>query len=183
MVYTKGYLLAMMRVMFGGRIAEQVFFNVISSGAAQDIKQATEIARRMVREWGMGENVGFIYFGDDNDRGAMFDLGKRDYSDKTAEMIDTEIKRILDTAYESTRRLMVDNREKVDAIAKALLKFETITGEEVNALIRGESLERTSVADLLDGAGAKMPVGTARPIQADSAAQADLGHGPVAQPG
>ncbi|MDO8630330.1 MAG: hypothetical protein Q7R41_07540, partial [Phycisphaerales bacterium] len=183
MVYTKGYLLAMMRVMFGGRIAEQVFFNEISSGAAQDIKQATEIARRMVREWGMGENVGFIYFGDDDDRGAMFDLGKRDYSDKTAEMIDTEIKRILDTAYESTRRLMVDNREKVDAIAKALLKFETITGEEVNALIRGESLERTSVADLLDGAGAKTPVGTARPVQADPVAHPGMGPGPVAQPG
>lgn len=183
MVYTKGYLLAMMRVMFGGRIAEQVFFNEVSSGAASDIKQATEIARRMVREWGMGESVGFIYFGDDENKAGGFDLGIRDYSDKTADMIDTEIKRIVDTAYETTRKTMVENREKVEAIAKALLKFETITGEEVNALIRGESLERTSVNDLLDSADAKNPVGTARPVVAEPEPRSDLGHGPIAQPG
>ncbi len=183
MVYTKGYLLATMRVMFGGRIAEQVFFNEVSSGAASDIKQATEIARRMVREWGMGENVGFIYFGDDENKAGGFDLGIRDYSDKTADMIDTEIKKIVDTAYEAARKAMLENREKVEAIAKALLKFETITGEEVNALIRGETLERTSVNDLLDSADAKNPVGTARPIVADSGPRADLGRGPIAQPG
>ena len=183
MVYSKSYLLAMMRVMFGGRIAEQVFFNEVSSGAAQDIKQATEIARRMVREWGMGENIGFVYLGDEESRATMFDFGVRDYSDKTAEMIDTEVKHILDGAYETTRRTMVDNRDKVDAVAKALLKFETITGEEVNALIRGESLERATVADLLDGDEAKTPVGTARPVLATPPPQADLGHGPVAQPG
>lgn len=183
MVYTKGYLLATMRVMFGGRIAEQVFFNEVSSGAASDIKQASEIARRMVREWGMGENVGFIYFGEDENKAGGFDLGMRDYSDNTADMIDTEIKRIVDTAYEATRKAMVENREKVEAIAKALLKFETITGEEVNALIRGETLERTSVNDLLDSAEAKNPVGTARPVLADPDPRPDLGHGPLAQPG
>lgn len=182
MVYTKGYLLATMRVMFGGRIAEQVFFNEVSSGAASDIKQASEIARRMVREWGMGESVGFIYFGEDENR-AGFDLGMRDYSDKTADMIDTEIKRIVDTAYETARKIMVENRDKVEAIAKALLKFETITGEEVNALIRGETLERTSVNDLLDSAEAKNPVGTARPVVADAAPRTDLGRGTIAQPG
>ncbi len=183
MVYTKGYLLATMRVMFGGRIAEQVFFNEVSSGAASDIKQASEIARRMVREWGMGENVGFIYFGEDENKAGMIDLGMRDYSDKTADMIDTEIKRIVDTSYETARKIMVENRDKVEAIAKALLKFETITGEEVNALIRGESLERTSVNDLLDTAEAKNPIGTARPILADPNPHPDLGHGPIAQPG
>ncbi len=181
MVYTSGYLLATMRVLFGGRLAELVFFNEISSGASQDIKQATEIARRMVREWGMGENVGFIYFGEDENRAAMFDLGMRDYSDKTAEMLDTEIKRILDSAYETARRMIVDQRDKVEAIAKALLKFETITGEEVNALIRGETLERKSVSDLLDGEGAKAPIGTARPIQPQ--ARSGLGTDPLAQPG
>ncbi len=183
MVYSKGYLLATLRVLFGGRIAEQVFFNEVSSGAAQDIKQATEIARRMVREWGMGENVGFIYFGDDDDRGAVFDLGMRNYSDKTADMLDTEIKRLLDTSYETTRRLMLENRERVDAIAKALLKFETITGEEVNALIRGESLERASVADLLDDDRTRTPVGTARPVQSEPSPRNSLGSDPLAQPG
>jgi cell division protease FtsH len=185
MVYTKGYLLATMRVTFGGRIAEQLFFNEISSGAASDIKQATEIARRMVREWGMGESVGFIYYGDEENKSGMLDLGGREYSDKTAESIDGEIKRIMETAYADATRVITNGREKLEAIAKALLQFETISGEEVNAVIRGESIERASVADLLDGAASGPDVGLARPIQADSSAdpQTDVGGGPLPQPG
>jgi len=182
MVYTKGYLLATMRVLFGGRIAEHVFFNEISSGAAADIKQVTEIARHMVREWGMGETVGFVYYGDADATGAMFDLGGREYSDKTAETIDGEIKHILDGAYETARRTIMENREKVETIAKALLKLETITGDEVNALIRGESVERTGVSDLLAGV-TEPTVGTARPVRIDPTPQAEPGSGPLPQPG
>jgi cell division protease FtsH len=182
MVYSKRYLLAMMRVMFGGRIAEELFFEDISSGAAADIKQATEIARRMIREWGMGEQAGFVYYGDDEGRGGMFELGMRDYSDKTAEMIDTEIKHVLDHAYKQTKRLIQEHREKVDMIANALLKLETISGEEVNALIRGESLERPGVSDLLDRAAAEPPVGIARPVPADPKPEADIGGGAMPQP-
>lgn len=182
MVYTKGYLLATMRVMFGGRIAEHMFFNEISSGAAADIKQATDIARHMVREWGMGETVGFVYYGDADPSGAMFDLGGREYSDKTAETIDGEIKHILDGAYETARRTIVDNREKVEAIAKALLSLETITGDEVNALIRGESVERSGVSDLLSGIS-EPSVGMARPVRVDAKPQAEPGSGPLPQPG
>jgi cell division protease FtsH len=181
--YSKGYLLATMRVLFGGRIAEQVFFNEICSGAAQDIKQATEIARRMVRDWGMGETVGFVYYGDDEGRGAMIDLGMREYSDKTAEIIDAEVKRIMDTAYEAALRTLTENRAKAEAVATALLKFETITGEEVNALIRGESLDRTSVSDLLDNSPPGPAVGMARPVPADAAPRPDLRSGPLPQPG
>jgi len=183
MVYTKSYLTATMRVLFGGRIAEQVFFNDISSGAASDIKQATEIARRMIREWGMGEKVGFVYYGDDENRGAFVDLGIRDYSDKTAESIDIEIRTLVDAAYDSAYRTITENRDKIETIAKALLKFETITGEEVNALIRGESLERSSVSDLLDGAAVEPVVGIARPIPAEGAKRPDVGRGPLVQPG
>jgi len=182
MVYTKGYLLATMRVLFGGRIAEHVFFNEISSGAAADIKQVTDIARHMVREWGMGETVGFVYYGDADSTGAMFDLGGREYSDKTAETIDGEIKHILDGAYETARRTILDSREKVETIAKALLKLETITGDEVNALIRGESLERTGVSDLLAGIS-EPAVGTARPVRIDSTPHAEPGSGPLPLPG
>jgi cell division protease FtsH len=182
MVYTKGYLLATMRVLFGGRIAEHVFFNEISSGAAADIKQVTEIARHMVREWGMGETVGFVYYGDADATGAMFDLGGREYSDKTAETIDGEIKHILDGAYETARRTIMENREKVETIAKALLKLETITGDEVNALIRGESVERTGVSDLLAGV-TEPTVGTARPVRIDPTPHAEPGSGPLPQPG
>jgi cell division protease FtsH len=182
MVYTKGYLLATMRVLFGGRIAEHVFFNEISSGAATDIKQVTDIARHMVREWGMGETVGFVYYGDADASGAMFDLGVREYSDKTAETIDGEIKHILDGAYDTAHRTIMENREKVETIAKALLKLETITGEEVNALIRGETLERAGVSDLLDGV-TEPTVGIARPVRIDPTPHVEPGSGPLPQPG
>jgi len=184
LVYSKSYLLALMRVALGGRIAEEVFFNEISSGAASDIKQATEIARRMVRDWGMGDAVGFVYYGEDEGKTGMFDLGGRHYSDSTAETIDREIKQILDTAYAETKRIILENRDKLEDVAKALLKFETMTGEEINAVIRGEAIERSSVADLLDDAANKdRQVGTARPIQADEAPKTQLGDGPLPQPG
>ncbi|GAJ14134.1 unnamed protein product, partial [marine sediment metagenome] len=147
-----------------------------------DIKQATEIARRMVREWGMGEKAGFVYYGDDEARGGIFDLGTRDYSDKTAEMIDAEIKRILDGAHQAANQTILENRDKVEAIAQALLKLETITGEEVNALIRGESLERPGVADLLDSAVPEPEVGVARPVPIDPKPHTDIGGGAVPQP-
>ena len=182
-VYTKLYLLAMIRVMLGGRIAEEVFFDEISSGAASDIKQATETARRMVREWGMGSKAGFVYYGEDENRGGFFEIGGREYSDKTAELLDEEIKHLLDNAYDHARKTVLDNREKVEAIAQALLKLETVTGEEVNALIRGESLERPSVADLLDDVAPSKEVGMARPVSADPEPQADVGGGePLPQP-
>ena len=184
-VYTRSYLLALMRVALGGRIAEEVFFDEISSGAASDIKQATEIARRMVRDWGMAEAVGFVYYGDDEVRNRVFDLGGREYSDKTAETIDREIKRILDNGYEAAKQIITENRTKLEAIAQALLTYETLTGEEVNALIRGESLERASVSDLLDHAAAENGVGLARPVEAEPEPKPKpkLGEGPLPQPG
>jgi len=177
MVYTKSYLLATMRIMFGGRIAEDEFFNEISSGASADIKQVTEIARHMVREWGMGDHAGFVFYGEDQNRG-MFELGGRDYSDKTAELIDNEIKSIIDSSYAAARKTILDNRDKVETIANALLKFETITGEEVNALIRGETIDRAGVSDLLDKAAAEDNVGMARPVKVDPKPKPEMGDGP-----
>ncbi len=183
LVYTKSYLLATMTVALGGRIAEDTFFGEISSGASSDIKQATEIARRMVRDWGMGESLGFVYYGENETQTGFFDTGRSDYSDKTAELIDTEIKRILDGAYDHAKRVVSENHDRVKAIAEALLAYETITGEEVNALIRGESLERSGMADLLDDAETNRPVGLARTIEAGPQPETDLGEGPLPQPG
>ncbi|MFQ5591987.1 MAG: ATP-dependent zinc metalloprotease FtsH [Phycisphaerae bacterium] len=184
MVYTKNYLLAAMRVTLGGRVAEEVFFDEISSGAAADIKQATEIARTMVREWGMGDSIGFVYYGDNETPGTFLDVSPRAYSDKTAEMIDNEVKKLLDAAHNDVRRIMAENRDKVETVAQALLKFETITGEETNALLRGESLDRATVADLLDeAAAADRSVGMARPVKAQPRPDADIGEGTLPQPG
>lgn len=183
MVYTKLYLLATMRVMFGGRIAEEMFFNDISSGASSDIRQATDMARKMVREWGMGEKIGFVFYGDEEPTNGFMELSSRDYSDNTADKIDKEIKQLLDQSYIDAKNLLADNREKVEVIAKALLKFETVSGEEVNALIRGESIERTGVNDLLEGATPQKPVGVARPVKVDPKPQADVDPGTLPQPG
>jgi cell division protease FtsH len=182
MVYTKNYLLATMRVMFGGRIAEEVFFEEISSGAASDIKQATDIAKRMVREWGMGDATGFIFFGDEENQG-MIDMGGREYSDKTAEVIDSEMKRLVDTAYADATRIVNENRQHVENVAKALLQYETISGEEVNAVIRGDSLDRASVNDLLDIVDGEDKPPIARPVEKKEDPKTDLGSGPLPQPG
>ncbi len=182
-VYTRNYLLATVRVIFGGRIAEQIFFNEISSGAAADIKQATEISRRMVCDWGMGESVGFVYYGDDENKNGWFDVAARTYSEKTAEAIDAEMKRILDQCYEESTRIIVKYREKTESIANALLAYETLTGDEVNALIRGDTLERSAVTDLLDAADSKPAVGVARPVTAALPPQRDPASGTLPQPG
>jgi len=183
LVVTRNYLMALIRVSLGGRIAEALFCGDISSGAGGDIRQATEIARRMVKEWGMDDEVGFIYYGEEEGGGFFDMMGPREYSDSTAEIIDRRIKQILDDGYRATRKIMEANRHKLETIAKALMTHETLTGEEVNALIRGESLERPSVGDLLDAeAGATPKVGVARPIRADAEPQGGLS-GTLPQPG
>ena len=177
MVYGKRFLLATMRVMFGGRIGEDVFFGDISSGASSDIKQATELARRMIYEWGMGEKAGFIYYGEEESHAGMFDIGARQYSDKTAELLDHEVRSLVDECYAQAKKIILENRKNVEAIAETLLKLETISGDEVNALIRGETIERPGVSDLLDDAMPTDSVGVARPIPAEPQADPQLGGG------
>ncbi len=113
----------------------------------------------------------------------MFDFGGREYSDKTAESIDTEVKRLLDGSYELASKTINDNRDKLEDIAQALLKYETVSGEEVNALIRGETIERATVTDLLDQATSAPQVGVARPVPSDPQPEPDMGDGPLPQPG
>ncbi len=181
-LYSQPYLEAQLRVCLGGRIAEEIYCGEISSGASGDIRQATEIARNMVTEWGMNADIGFVYHGDET--GGMFEIGSRSHSDETAHKIDDAIKQLIDDAYNKAKQTMVEYKDKGEAIALALLKYETISGDEVNALIRGESLERPSVSDLLDDASPRDDVGKARPIQADSSDPGvDLGGGTLPQPG
>ncbi len=184
LVYGRKFLTALMKVTFGGRIAEEMFCDDISSGAAQDIRQATEIARRMVIEWGMSDQVGFVYHGDDG-RGAWLGWsGPREYSEQTAQVIDAEIKRLVDNAFEETRQLILANRDKLDAIAQALLKYETLDGQDVHKIIRGEPLDRPSVSDLLDAEGPVARKVAAEPPKAKPIiARRDLGPGPLPQPG
>ena len=123
----------------GGRVAEEAVFTDITNGAAGDIKQATKIARKMVCDWGMGE-IGPIALGENQDH--IF-LGKeiaRDehFSEKTAQLVDGEIKAIVDVQLERARKIVRENRGKLDLIASELLLRETIEGEDVYKIVRGE---------------------------------------------
>ncbi len=177
-VYTTSYLLATLKVTLGGRVAEELYCGEISSGASSDIQQATDIARNMVTQWGMTESLGFVHYGED--RGGMLDLGTKNYSEDTAAKIDLEVKKIVDKAYEETKTMLTEYRDRADAVAQALLKYETLSGEEVNALIRGETLERPSVTDLLDSAPPS--VGSARPVSSEPEPEVGLGGGELPQP-
>lgn len=146
--YNRKYLEATMRVLCGGRIAEQRHTGDVSSGAAMDIQMATDYAKHMVLEWGMSERLGFVNYGRDNSQeGYMADKG---HSPETARIIDEEIKRLIDKAYDDAMQMVDKHWDKIEAIANALLKFETIQSQEVLDLIEGKRIDRPTVSDLLD---------------------------------
>ena len=135
-IYRQDYIQDMLIVRMGGRMAEEVVFNVASTGANNDLVGATELARKMVREWGMSTRVGPMAWGS---QGQVF-LGEdlmhtRDYSDDTARVIDEEVERILRQAQESCREVLTENRNGLDLVARALLEHETIDGTEVSRLL------------------------------------------------
>jgi cell division protease FtsH len=153
--YGLKWINATMRVVCGGRIAEQRKTGDISSGASQDIRQLTSLARHMVLEWGMSERLGFVrYAGTDSEEAYV---PEREYSDETAQIIDEEIRRYSKEAYDDADRALTENWEKVSAIAEALLKHETLSSDEVASLMRGEQLDKPSVGDLLAAEAAKLP--------------------------
>ncbi|MFN3167013.1 MAG: ATP-dependent zinc metalloprotease FtsH [Phycisphaeraceae bacterium] len=182
-VFGKKRLLAMMRVAYGGRIAEQMFCDDQYNGTAGDIRQATSIARAMVKEYGMSDRVGFQLFADEG--GEPWQRGDL-HSDETARMIDEEVKRLIDETYAQAKKTLEDNRDEVVAIAEALLKYETLNADEVGKLMRGESLGKTTVSDLLAAEREK----TAAPGNEDAATapgkaddgEADSGPGMMPSP-
>jgi cell division protease FtsH len=168
------YLLATMRVLCGGRIAEQKKTGDVSSGAAMDIQMVTQYARHMILEWGMSERLGFVNYAGADTR-EMF-IPEKEYSEDTARLIDEETRRLIDEAYAEARQLLDANWEKVIAVAEALLKFETLQGEDVQRIMRGERLDKPTVAELLqrEADRSKRPQG-AKP----SREQEDLGDEPA----
>jgi cell division protease FtsH len=146
--YNRKFLEASMRVLCGGRIAERRKTNDISSGASMDIQMATSYARHMILDWGMSDRLGFVMYSPDPNREAIF--ADKDYSPDTARIIDEEIKRLIDAAYAETERILDEHWDQVVAISEALLEYETLQADELEALMRGESITRSSVSDLLD---------------------------------
>jgi cell division protease FtsH len=135
-IYKREYIADSIVVALGGRIAEELVFGHLSTGAQNDLVRITEMARKMVREWGMSERIGPMAWGT---QGPVF-LGEdlvhtRDYSDETARVIDEEVERILRQEESRARRILRVHRRGLDAVARALLQHETVTGEEVGRLV------------------------------------------------
>ena len=138
---TRGYFLSEIRLCCGGRIAEEIALGDISTGAAQDIAQATQIARDMVCRFGMSDKFGFQAFvarsplsGDENPPA---------FSEGTAREIDAEVRRLVDEAYADAKRVIEENRDRLEELAKALLEKETMDGREVERMVRGEDEAKT----------------------------------------
>jgi cell division protease FtsH len=139
--YTREYLEANLAIAYGGRVAEEIFLNQMSTGAGSDIESATDLARRMVCEYGMSR-LGPLTFGKKEEQ--IF-LGReisqhRDFSEETARQIDLEVRRLIDEAYQSAHGIVESNADVMHRIAAALLERETIDAEEVKMLIEGKEL-------------------------------------------
>lgn len=135
MFETKGRMLQNIIVSLGGRIAEEIIFDDITTGASQDIKQATALATNMVTKFGFSDRIGMINYGDDDEVFIGRDLGHtRNYSEKVASTIDDEVKKIIDECYQKARKILDDNREILDKCAALLIDKERINQSEFEAL-------------------------------------------------
>jgi cell division protease FtsH len=124
-------------VSMGGRVAEEIVFGDVTSGARGDIQMATRLARKMVREWGMSDKMGMVEYGEHEDYVFLGrDISRaRDYSEATAEQIDTEVRKLVDDAYARAKDILIEHRGKLEVIAKALLEFETLDGVQIREVI------------------------------------------------
>jgi len=139
---SKPYLLSLLYVLLGGRAAEELLVGQITTGAGNDIERVTDLARKMICDWGMSKNLGPITFGKKEEQ--IF-LGRefaqhRDYSERTAQMIDDEVTDLVLSAYNHSRKLLEDNRGLLERLSAELLEKETLSAAEVDAILNGEDL-------------------------------------------
>ena len=142
--YSKPYVDGRLAILMGGRAAEMLIFDKMTTGAGNDIEQATQIARKMVTEWGMSDTLGPMTFGKNNDE--VF-LGRdiqsqRDYSEVTARMIDEEIAKIIRIAQKKSEKILNDNKELLHTMASSLLKHETIDSKDIQKILDGKTIVR-----------------------------------------
>lgn len=138
----KDQLLSMISVLMGGRIAEELFMNQMTTGASNDFERATDIARKMVTRWGMSDKLGTVVYAENE--GSMF-LGRdlqthKNLSDATAESVDKEIRKIVDNQYAAAKKILEDKKDIVNAMAKSLLEWETLTSDQIDIIMKGEEL-------------------------------------------
>jgi cell division protease FtsH len=141
--YSKDYLVNRITILLGGRAAEEIVLNQQTTGAGDDLEKATEMARKMICEWGMSDKLGPLTFGKNEEH--IF-LGRevarqKDYSEETALLIDVEIKRIVLEAASRAKQILQENIEKLHTLARALLERETLDGEEIARILRTRPLQ------------------------------------------
>lgn len=172
--YDRETLLTMISIMFGGRIAEEVFMNQATTGASNDFERATHLARDMVTRYGMSDKMGPMVYAENE--GEVF-LGRSvtrttHVSEATMQQVDAEIRRILDERYEVARKLIVENSDKMHAMAEALLKWETIDSDQIDDIMAGREVRPPKAFDESKSGGAK----------AESAARAETAEARPAEP-
>ena len=157
--HSKQYLESMISSLYGGRLAEEIIYGSerVTTGASNDIERATELARKMVTQWGMSERLGPMLYAEED--GEVF-LGRsvtthKNMSEATMQLVDKEIRRIIDQQYGLARKLLEDNRDKVEAMTAALLEWETIDAEQINDIMEGKpprppKMPQVSVASSTD---------------------------------
>ncbi len=153
--YRKDYIEGQIAILMGGRCAEKIFLDTETTGAANDIEVATERARKMVTEWGMSSNMGPLTFGKKEEQ--IF-LGReiaqhRDYSEATAIRIDEEVRRIVEEGYKRAWNILESNRDSLMRLAEALLEYETLDSWEIEAIIKGEPVQKKAASSGVDAEG------------------------------
>ena len=175
--YDKQYLLTRIAILFGGRIAEEVFMHQMTTGASNDFERATQMARDMVTRYGMSDSMGvMVYSENEGDPFLGRSLTRTSHiSEETMRAVDNEIRRILEEQYTTARKLIEDNADKVEAMAQALLKWETIDADQIDDIMAGKPPREPKVSQ---PAGAAQP---AAPVAGAAAASAqDNGSQPPA---
>jgi cell division protease FtsH len=128
-------------ILYGGRVAEELIFGreKVTSGASSDISQATKLARLMVTKWGYSEALGIVEYGENQEEVFLGHSVARNQnvSEDTAKIIDAEVKRLTQAGYEEAKRIMTEKLEDLHTLAKALLEYETLTGEEIKNVLKG----------------------------------------------
>lgn len=160
--YHRDKMYANLAVSMGGRVAEELIFGYdkVSSGASSDISYATSLARDMVTRWGMSDALGPLQYADAEEEVFLgYSVNRqRNMSNETAQLIDKEIRRIVDEGYDRAKHVLEENREELETLAKALLEYETLSGEEIKKLLAGETIDRGGAkGPAIPAAGSSIP--------------------------
>ena len=153
--YSRSYWLDQLAVFFGGRVAEELVFNEMNTGASSDIERATEIARRMVCEWGMSDQLGPIHYSSKEEHVFLGrDLGKpREHSETIQVEIDREVKRILDDRYQVAKKILTENLDSLHRLARAVLVKETLDADDIERIVKGGGTLPDDSGPVSDGSG------------------------------